>query len=149
MGEQRAVAEVKGIAGAVEHGYAGDVGGQQVGGKLDAAKRQDVGVRVFRVVRDYGLSQCLGQGCLARSREILQQYMAIGHQGDDGEFDDIVPAQHLPTHHGLELVQEVYRAGEFRFVRLRNSFGFDNILSGCFSQGFGCHWVLQVFGSSV
>ena len=75
--------------------------------------------------------------------------MTIGHEGDDGEFDDIVPAQYLLTHHGLETVEQVYCPGKLWLVGAGSSCGFGTILGGCFSQGFGCHWVLQIVGSSL
>ena len=99
MGKDGAVTEMKGIGGCIKYGAAGDVRGQQIGRELNApegSNRWPVVVAVSRchVIR-YGLTQCLGQCGFARAGKIFQQYMAVRHQGDQGQVYYFVAANHL------------------------------------------------------
>ncbi len=74
--EERARAELELAAGRREDLDAGDVGGHQIGGELDARQPQAADPR-----------QPLGEGGLPHARRVLEQQVAAGDQGGERELD--------------------------------------------------------------
>ena len=89
VGEDRAFAELELGGFLVENGRAGDVGGQQVGRKLDALEDQP-----------QGAGEGFGEGGLADAGDVFDQHMAAGQKRGQGQFDGGA----LADDHRLDLV---------------------------------------------
>ena len=100
VGEDRSRTEDGLTRGPIEDHGAGDVGRQKVGGELHPAEGQTE-----------CLGQCLGQGGLAQSRQILNQQVALGQQAADrqlhGLFIRIEHGPHRLDQLGKELTQHL------------------------------------------
>jgi hypothetical protein len=83
VGEDAAGPELEGAGGPVVDADAGHVGGQEVGGELDAAPA---------AVEAGG--HRLGQAGLAHPGDVLDEQVALGDQADEGELDGLVLALH-------------------------------------------------------
>ncbi len=78
VGEHGPGPELEGAGAPVPHGAADDVGGEQVGGELDAAPR---------AVERGG--QRLGQARLAHAGHVLDEEVALGDQAQHDQVDDV------------------------------------------------------------
>ena len=72
--------------GLLQHGVAGDIGGQHIGGKLDAVTVQ---------TQDFGEGQ--RHGGLTHAGDILQQDVALGQDGAQHPNQHLVLAHHHPA----------------------------------------------------
>ena len=94
VGEDGARLELEITALLVEDVHAGDVGGEQVRGELDPAERAVD--RSCDGLREHGL---------ADARDVLDQEVPLGHQGDEGQTDLAVLAPDDPLDVRLDLVE--------------------------------------------
>jgi hypothetical protein len=106
VGEDRAGAEDEAAGGAVEDGRAGDVGGQQVGGALDAAGAG----------RDR-LADRPREHRLAGAGVVLEEQVPVREQGRERQPHDVVLAlEHRAdvAHHELEALGKALSGQGFR-----------------------------------
>jgi hypothetical protein len=86
VGEDRPRAELERVAALVVHGHAGDVGGQQVGGELDATPAPVDGG-----------GQRPGQRRLAHTGHVLDQQVALDAEARHGQVDHVGSTAHGPA----------------------------------------------------
>ena len=133
VGEHRAPFDVEGLVGGAEDARADEIGGQQIGGELQAVERaaDDRGERLDR--------QCLGQ-----TGHTFEQYMAAGDEADEQTLDGPVLAHDHLLHLEQRRLEQRRLAGgtiggDRRLAR-------DDVLAGCARRSARVHRVRLVRG---
>ena len=101
VGEDRSGTKAELLVGRVEHGDAENVGGQQVGGELDA----------FEGGAGNGARDGFGEGGLAGAGDILDQGVAAGGEAGEDTADGVILADDDLSYGLFELVGGLLRGG--------------------------------------
>lgn len=96
IGENRAGMEAELAGGRIEDGDAQDIGGQEIGGELDA----------FEDRAADGPGDCFGEGCFPCSGEILEQDMTAGKHAGENPANRFLLASHDGADGHLQIVRK-------------------------------------------